>query len=122
VIRSRRLTLTRGGVTTDYISFEMPADFHADLRAVLEAGMRGEKNSAHMTDLMLRFSDMSHQAFYDDSVAPLKLGFIGRKMVEVGGTAIKKGSHSSTKSLVSALEGQELIDFSTYFHAFLIES
>jgi hypothetical protein len=122
VIRSRRLTLTRGGVTTDYVCFEMPADFHASLRECMAAGTRGEKDTAKMTDLMLRFSDMSHQAFYEDSVAPLKLGFIGRNMVSMGGSAIKKGSHSSTKSLIPTLEGQELIDFSVYFLNFLIEA
>jgi len=122
VIRSRRLTLTREGHTTDYICFEMPADFHAELRKVMAAGARGEKDTAHMTALMLRFSDMSHQAFYDDSVAPLRLGFIGRNMVAVGGSAIKKGSHSSTKSLIPTLEGQELKDFSEYFLNFLIEA
>lgn len=121
VIKDRRLTITRDDKTTDYISFRMPDAFHRDLREVMLAGSHGEKNTARMTDLMVQFSEMSHQAFYDDTVAPLKLGFLGRKMVEMGGAAIKKGSLSATRSLVPALEGQELKDFCNYVLTMLIE-
>lgn len=122
IIRERRLTLQQEGVAKDYIAFTMPADFHAQFRAALEAGVRGERHPEQLCDCMLRFSDMAHKAFYDDSVRPLKLGFVGRKMVDVGGVAISKGSHSATKRLIPDLAGEELKQFSEYFLGFLIEA
>ena len=122
VIRSHRLTITRDGVTTDYIAFPMPDDFHATFRSVLQAAIDGERQPEQLGDCMLRFSDMAHEAFYDDSVKPLKLGFFGRKMVDMGGAAIRKGSHSASRSLIPTLHGKELQDFATYMQAFLIEA
>lgn len=122
VIRSRRLTITRDDVTTDYIAFAMPEDFHASFRQVLQAAVDGERQPERLGEHMLRFSDLSHVAFYDDSVQPLKLGFVGRKIVEVGGAAIRKGSHSASRSLIPTLEGQELKDFAAYMLGFLIEA
>jgi hypothetical protein len=121
VIRSRRLTVTRDGVTTDYVGFQMPDEFHETFRKVLQAAIDGDRQPEQLGDCMLRFSDMAHEAFYDDSVRPLKLGFFGRKMVDMGGAAIRKGSHSASKSLIPHLHGQELKDFAAYMQGFLIE-
>ncbi|MDP2226477.1 MAG: hypothetical protein Q8J78_03260 [Moraxellaceae bacterium] len=120
VIRERRLTLTQEGVEKDYIAFVMPPAFHARFKAVLEQGARGERNPAELQACMTEFSEMAHTAFYDDSVKPLKLGFIGRKVVDMGGAAIRKGSQASTRRLVPDMQGQELKDFSAYFLGFLI--
>lgn len=120
IIRQRRLTLTRNGVERDYIAFPMPADFHARLRQVMEKGARGERDPEELGACMSQFSDMAITAFYDDSVRPLKLGYIGRKVVDMGGAAIRKGSQASTRRLVPEMQGQELKDYSTYFLNFLI--
>lgn len=122
IIRQRKLILNHEGVDKDFISFTMPADFFAQFKAVLEAGSNGVRHPEQLLDCMLRFSDMSHQAFYEDSVRPLKLGFIGRKMVDMGSVAISKGSHSSIRSLIPTLAGEELKQFCEYFLSMLVEA
>ncbi len=122
VIRERRVPLSRDGQTQDYVTFPIPADFFAQYKAILAQAMQGERHPEQMTDCMLRFSDMAYEAFYEDSVKRLKLGFVGRKMVEMGGAAINKGSHSAIRSLMPNLEGQELKDLAAYFDGLLIEA
>ncbi len=121
VISERRLTLMRDGVEKDYIAFVMPPDFHVRFKRVLERGMNGERDPDELLACMEAFSEMAHQVFYEDSIKPLKLGFIGRKLTEVGGAAMRKGAVSANRRLVPGLKGQELIDFCTYFHGFVIE-
>lgn len=119
-IRERLLIVTTAGVTKEYVAFPMPADFHDRFRAVLHQGARGEKNSKELLACMEIFSDMAHQAFYEDSTKPIKLGFIGRKVVDIGGAAMRKGSQAATRRLVPAMEGAELKQFSEYFLTMLI--
>lgn len=122
VINQRRLTLNRDGVEKDYICFVMTPDFHARFRRVLEKGMKGEQDSDELLACMESFSEQAHEAFYQDSIKPLKLGFVGRKLTEVGGAAMRKGAVSANRRLIPALKGQELIDFCTYFNGMLIEA
>lgn len=121
VIRNRRLTLVQDGEEKDFICFVMEPDFHARFRRVLEKGMKGEQDAKELLACMEAFSEQSLKAFYDDSIAPLKLGFIGRKLTDVGGAAMRKGAESANKRLIPSLKGQELIDFCTYFSSMLIE-
>ena len=121
IIRDRRLTLEQDGEERDFICFVMSPDFHARFRRVLEKGMKGEQDGKELLACMESFSEQSLKAFYDDSIAPLKLGFIGRKLTDVGGAAMRKGAESANKRLVPSLKGQELIDFCTYFNSMLIE-
>lgn len=122
VISERRLTLVRDGVEKDYIAFIMAPDFHARFKRALEKGMKGERDPDELLACMEAFSEQAHHVFYEDSIKPLKLGFIGRKLVDVGGAAMRKGAISANRRLVPAMQGQELIDFCTYFHGFLIEA
>lgn len=121
-IRDRRLTLVRNGEEKDFISFPVTQQFHARFRKALEAGSRGERQPEELEACMLEFSDLAHRAFYDESVRQLKLGFIGRKVVDMGGAAMIKGSHAATRRLVPAMDGEELKQFSEYFLGFLIEA
>jgi hypothetical protein len=121
VISARRLTLGQDGAEKDYICFTMAPDFHARFKRVLEQGMTGE-NSGELLACMESFAEQAHEAFYQESINPLKLGFVGRKLTEVGGAAMRKGSVSANRRLVPALKGQELIDFCTYFYGMLIEA
>jgi hypothetical protein len=122
VIKSRRLTLNHDGAEKNYICFIMTPDFHARFRRVLEQGMKGEGDSAELLACMESFSEQAHEAFYQESITPLKLGFVGRKLTEVGGAAMRKGAVSAVRRLIPALKGQELIDFCTYFNGMLIEA
>lgn len=119
-MRQRRLTLTQGGTEKDYIAFILPADFHARFRAVLEQGARGESNTSELLACMEIFTEKAHTAFYDESLGAIKLGFIGRKMADVGGSALRKGSQAATRRLIPDLQGEELKQFCAYFLLMLI--
>lgn len=119
-IRKRRMELTLNGETCDYIVFETPADFHARFRAVLEKGARGELDQAELIACMDLFHDMSLTAFYDESLKQIKLGFFGRKIADMGGAAIRKGSHSISHRTIPHLHGDDLKHFSEYFLGMLV--
>lgn len=119
-IRERLLILTTAGTTKEYVAFPVPADFYTRFRAVLHQGAAGERNPQELLACMEIFTALSHKAFYEDSMKPIKLGFIGRKVVDVGGSAIRKGSQSAIRRLVPGLAGEELKQFSEYFLTMLI--
>ncbi|MDQ8038481.1 MAG: hypothetical protein REI12_13740 [Pedobacter sp.] len=121
-MRKRRLTLTQNGQEKDYIAFELPADFHARFRAVLEKCAQGENLQPELLACMEIFTEKAHTAFYDESLGAIKLGFIGRKMADVGGAALRKGSQAATKRLIPDLKGEELKEFSSYFLLMLVSN
>lgn len=119
-IREHRRTFTVSGETGDYMVFETPAEFDARFRAVLERGVRGERDDAEMLACMEQFHELSLSAFYDESLRLVKLGFIGRKLAEVGGSAIRKGAHSTSKHSIPNMSDDEYRRFSEYFLGLLI--
>ncbi len=121
-MRQRRLTLTIDGQEKDFIAIPLPADFHQRFRRVLESGANGEKNAAELLACMEIFSDKAHTAFYDESLGAIKLGFIGRKMADVGGVALRKGAQAATRRLIPELDGEELKQFCAYFLLMLIST
>lgn len=119
-IRQRRVSIVRNGEEQVYIAFPTPADFHQRFRAVLEQGARGEKNSEELLACMEQFHELAFSAFYDESLKQIKLGFIGRKVADLGGAAIRKGAQSTSRRTIPALGGEELKRFSNYFLDMLI--
>ncbi|MES2918615.1 MAG: hypothetical protein V4729_08345 [Pseudomonadota bacterium] len=114
-IRKHRLALTVDGESHDHIVFETPADFHGRFLAALETAARGELDQAELIACMDRFHDLSLTAFYDESLAQIKLGFIGRKVAEMGGAAIRKGSHSISHRTIPHMNEADLKHFAGYF-------
>lgn len=121
-IREHRREVTRDGETFAFIQFQTPADFHARFKAVLEKGMRGEMDQAELIACMDIFHELSLSNFYDKSLAQVKLGFIGRKVAEVGGAAIRKGSQSVSHRTIPHMNEADLKHFSEYFLGMLIEA
>lgn len=119
-IRKRRRELTVNGETHDHIVFETPADWHERFKAVLEKGAEGVLDKDEMMACMDIFHELALTAFYDESLAQIKLGFIGRKVAEMGGAAIRKGSHSMTHRTIPHLHGDDLRHFSQYFLGMLV--
>lgn len=118
-IASRRTQLQVDGVTRDFISFVLSEQDHALLLSAWSAAARGEGSREQLTQAMLRFGELAIQAFYDDSAAAMKLGFIARNMFSVGHAAISKGSRAAITRLVPALRERELRDFAAYFESML---
>jgi hypothetical protein len=119
-IREHRRAFTLGSETHDYITYETPADFHARFVAVLEKGARGERDNAELIACMEQFHELSLSVFYDKSLKLVKLGFIGRKLAEVGGSAIRKGAQSTSRHSVPNMTDEEYRRFSEYFLGMLI--
>lgn len=119
-IRKRRLALTLNGETHDHIVFETPADWHARFTAVLQKGAEGVLDKDEMMACMDIFHELALTAFYDESLSQIKLGFIGRKVAEMGGAAIRKGSHSMTHRTIPHMHGDDLRHFSQYFLSMLV--
>ncbi|MCD6060860.1 MAG: hypothetical protein K0S16_1171 [Moraxellaceae bacterium] len=119
-IREHRRSFTLNGEACDYIAYETPADFHARFRAVLEKGARGERDNAELLSCMDQFHELSLSTFYDKSLSLVKLGFIGRKLAEVGGSAIRKGALSTSRHSVPNMTDEEYRRFSEYFLGMLI--
>lgn len=118
-IRKHRIPITVNGETHDHISFETPADFHARFLAVLEKAARGERDQAELIACMDLFHDMSLTAFYDQSLAQIKLGFIGRKLADLGGAGIRKASHSVSHRTIPHMSEDDLKHFAHYFQGML---
>jgi hypothetical protein len=121
-IREHRLSFTRNGETRDYMAFLTPPDFHARFRAVLERGVRGERDDTELLACMEQFHELAFRNFYDDSLKQVKLGFIGRKLTEVGGAAIRKGAQSTSRHSVPNMSDDEYRRFSEYFLGMLIDA
>lgn len=120
VIRERRVKFTDAdGNVREHISFPMAdADF-TKMQAAMTAQANGQRDNAVMTSVMLKFADLAHHYFYDDAVKRLKLGFVGRKAVDMGGAAISKGSHSAIKKLVPDMPDDEAAVFAGYIGSLL---
>jgi hypothetical protein len=121
-IKQRRLEVSAPDGERHYICFTMPAAFQQRFRDALEQGARGERNVKELQACMEQFSDMAHKAFYEESLGAIKLGFIGRKLVDVGGVAMQKGSLAAIRRLIPDLEGEDLKRFSEYFLGMLIDA
>lgn len=121
-IRERRQVFQRDGQEQVYIAFTLPDDFYDRFRRVLEQGAHGERNPDELLACMSEFHERAFNAFYDQSLEQIKLGFIGRKVADVGGAAIRKGSQSTSKKAVPQLQGVELKRFSAYFLGMLLRT
>lgn len=105
-----------------YISFPVPAHIAASYRKSFAAIRAGDVSVRHeFMEAMLEFSDLATHYFYDESIRPLKLGFVARKLADVGGVAIRKASHSAIRALIPRLDQQELLAFADYLDPLFID-
>lgn len=123
-MREHRLELPsrKDGELRAHVAFAIPDEFYQQFSSVLERGGAGEQTQPELQPCMDRFADMAIKAFYDDSLKSVKLGFIGRKLADVGSSAIHKGAQAATRRLVPALKDNSLKRFSDYFRSMLIQA
>lgn len=122
-IRKHRLDLPTGkeGETRSYLAFGISDSFYQQFASVLERGGAGEEINDELLPCMMSFAKQATTAFYDESLKSVKLGFIGRKLVDVGSSAIHNGGEAAVKRLVPALKGNSLKRFSDYFRSMLVQ-
>jgi hypothetical protein len=121
-ITDTRLTINHQGQVTDYVTFELPEDFFNRYQTVLQAGSEGQSINAELLACVEIFSELSHKAFYQEPVDRVKLGFVGRKLADVGGAALRKGSKSTIRSAIPKLHGVDLERVSAYLLTLLLRA
>lgn len=122
-VLARRLIRQENGADVDYVCFPLPVDLADRFSKIFHHVRDGQVESQRMLlrDAMLDFSDLANFHFYREPTDLMKLGFIARKAVDLGGSTIHSGSHSSIKQIYPQLSHQELLMFCEYFDGMLIE-
>lgn len=118
-MRTRRVRLPHQGELRDFISFPISTADHALLAGAWGAAAEGQRDIPAMTQATLRLIDLGMQAFYQDTGDAIELGFVARKMFNMGHVAIQKALNLAAGRLVPALKPRELRDFSAYFLSML---
>jgi len=117
-IRARKLMLGQN----EYISFPVTSPLAAAYRQCFEQIKQGDIQAREpLMRAMLEFSQLANHYFYHESLKPLKLGFVTRKIADLGGVTINKASQAAIKKLVPQLDIQELQAFVDYLEPFFID-
>lgn len=103
--------------------FEFSADLAQKIRAVFAAIAAGDgvAQKPELNAVMLSFADEALVRFYDDFTAPMDLGFIKRKVSDVGRGTINKGMHAAMNKLIPQLRQKELEIFVGYYGSLFID-
>ena len=117
-IRARKLMLGQN----EYISFPVTSPLAAAYRQCYEQIKQGDIQAREpLMRAMLEFSQLANHYFYHESLKPLKLGFVTRKIADLGGVTINKASQAAITKLVPQLDIQELQAFVDYLEPFFID-
>lgn len=119
-LRDRKLVLNG----EERFGFELPAALGAELLALFAKARAGE-GRAHKAELnaaMLKFVDIAMERFYDDFAAPMDLGFIKRKAVDIGRSTMVKGSHSAINKLIPSLGEDQMKAFGEIYGSQFVEA
>jgi len=119
-LRDRRQTLA--GQTL--FGFELPEALAAEMQRLLGTLHERQHRLEQFADIggCRRDADLGIARFYDDFTAPMELGFIKRKAVDIGRSTIVKGVHSALNKLIPSLGQQQLAVFADYYSAMLVEA
>ena len=117
-IRARKLVING----MDCISFPVPDSLAASYRDAFEQIKQGNiQVREQLMHAMLEFSLLANHYFYTESTKPLKLGFVTRKVADLGGVTINKASQAAIKKLVPQLNIDELKEFVAYLEPFFVD-
>lgn len=117
-IRARKLVVNQ----TTYISFPVPDALAHRYKKAFALIKQGDIQARELLlNAMLEFSLLTTHYFYDESLKPLKLGFVARKMADLGAVSINKASQAAIKKLIPQLSLEELQHFVTYLEPFFID-
>lgn len=117
-IRARKLVIGE----QEYISFPVPNDLAQRYRQCFVQIKQGNiAIQPQLLEAMLEFSTLANHYFYVESLKPLKLGFVTRKVADLGGITINKASHAAIKKLIPQLNLEELQGFVEYLEPLFID-
>jgi hypothetical protein len=117
-IRARKLVIN----DMDCISFPVPDTLAASYRDAFEQIKQGNiQVREQLMHAMLEFSLLANHYFYTESIKPLKLGFVTRKITDLGGVTINRASQAAIKKLIPQLNIDELKEFVAYLEPFFVD-
>ena len=117
-IRARKLVIAE----QEYISFPIPTELAQRYRQCFMAIRNGDISArTPLMEAMLEFSLLANHYFYTESIRPLKLGLITRKIADLGGVTINKASQAAIKKLIPQLNIEELQGFVDYLEPFFVD-
>jgi len=117
-IRARKLVIGE----QEYISFPVPDHLAQSYKYCFARIKQGDISvKFKLMESMLEFSSLANHYFYVESIKPLKLGFVTRKIADLGGVTIDKASHAAIKKLVPQLSSEELQGFVDYLEPLFID-
>lgn len=118
-IRSRKLVIG----DNEFISFLVPDALAQRYRRCFADIRRGDLAArSPFMECMLEFSGLANHYFYVESLRPLKLGLITRKIADMGGVTIHKASQAAIRKLIPQLDIDELQGFVDYIEPFFVDA
>jgi hypothetical protein len=105
------------------LGFKLPDAVGANMMTLLERTRAGEGDAVRqeLVATMLQFVDLSVTHLYDEFVAPVSLGFIMRKAVDLGRSTISKGSHSAINKVFPQLRVPEMKTFAGIYAGMFVK-
>ncbi len=117
-IRARKLVIKQD----EYISFPVPEELAQKYRHAFSQLKQGNIEARQaLMNAMLEFSLLANHYFYTESIKPLKLGFMTRKVTDLGGVTINRASQAAIKKLIPQLNIEELQGFVDYLEPFFVD-
>lgn len=117
-IRARKLVINQD----EFISFPVPDELAQKYRHAFVQLKKGNIEAREaLMNAMLEFSLLANHYFYTESIKPLKLGFMTRKVTDLGGVTINRASQAAIKKLIPQLNIEELQGFVDYLEPFFVD-
>lgn len=117
-IRARKLVIDE----QEFISFPVVPELAQRYRQCFMAIRNGDMTARiPLMEAMLEFSLVANHYFYTESIRPLKLGLITRKVADLGGVTINKASQAAIRKLIPQLNIEELQGFIDYLEPFFVD-
>lgn len=104
--------------------FIMPDALGARFEVLLAriAGDDFANTRPELTKLMTEFTEVAVSKFYDEFTGCLDLGFVKRKLVDVGRGTVVKGSNAAVNKLFATLSDGDLKNVAAHYSAMFVKS
>jgi hypothetical protein len=118
---SRRRVMVNG---TARFGFSMPDAVGSRFESVLKRIAAGDMANSRedLTTAMNEFVNLSTACFYDEFTGALELGFVKQKMVNLGRSAILKGSQSAVAKLFVSMSDDDLKRVCAHYDSMFVKA
>jgi hypothetical protein len=119
-LRSRRVEIN-GEILYGFAMTDDLAQKFNRIFAAIAAG-DGKAQKPELQETMLNFSEQALVVFFDDFVSPMGLGFVKRKMSDLGRGTIHSGIQMALKKLIPQLGQKELEVMAEYYGGLFVSA